>query len=134
MIASQLLCLATAIYHEAGNQTFEGMLAVGNVIMNRVDDDRYPDNPCDVTKQGEYHLYSKQPRRYECQFTFWCDGKPERIPEGDAAPWVAAVTAYSKIFDLTGGATHYHAKYVKPKWANVNRMTASIGMHLFYKL
>ena len=112
----------------------EGMIAVGNVIMNRVNDKRYPSNPCDVTRQGDKYHNSDHPRRYECQFTFWCDGKPESAPEQDSAPWIAAAAAYTRIIDFTDGATHYHASYVRPRWADIRRMTASIGAHRFYKL
>lgn len=134
MMTQYLLCLAIAIHHEAGNQTLNGMIAVGNVIMNRVRDERYPSNACDVTRQGENYRFSEHPRKYECQFTFWCDGKPESEPEPYSLPWVAAAFAYSGVVDLTDGATHYHASYVRPRWADIRRMTASIGAHRFYKL
>ena len=39
----EVTCLADNIYFEARNQGLAGMLAVTNVVMNRVADDRYPD-------------------------------------------------------------------------------------------
>ena len=35
--------------------------------------------------------------------------------------------------DLTGGATHYHTKAVKPKWSRVFPRTTTIGYHHFYR-
>ena len=34
---------------------------------------------------------------------------------------------------LLEGATHYHADYVKPKWASVLKKVATIDNHIFYK-
>ena len=47
-------CLAEAMYYEARDQGWRGMLAVGVVIQNRVRDDRYPDTVCGVVRQGKY--------------------------------------------------------------------------------
>ena len=33
-----------------------------------------------------------------------------------------------------GGATHYHAKYVRPGWARRLVKMDTIGQHIFYKL
>ena len=34
---------------------------------------------------------------------------------------------------LTSGATHYHAKAVRPSWSRVYKETARIGVHIFYR-
>lgn len=133
----QLLCLMTAIYFEAGNQDLTGKIAVGNVIMNRVSSNRYPDSICDVVKQGEYYSFSPHPKKYRCQFTYWCDGKPEIMQSGSHAynySWMAAITAFSRIIDYSNGATHYHANYVKPNWSNDAYKVAEHGQHIFYRL
>ena len=52
MIAESLICLALNVYHESKNQSFIGQVAVAQVVMNRVQDSRYPNNVCDVVKQG----------------------------------------------------------------------------------
>ena len=44
MIAEALFCLALNAYHEARNQDIRGMVAVSQVVMNRVESDLYPDN------------------------------------------------------------------------------------------
>ena len=45
-------CLALNIYFEARNQTPSGQLAVAMVVLNRAEDSFWPDNVCDVVKQG----------------------------------------------------------------------------------
>ncbi len=45
-------CLSLNMYHEARNQGTAGLLAVSNVVLNRVNDERFPDTVCGVVKQG----------------------------------------------------------------------------------
>jgi spore germination cell wall hydrolase CwlJ-like protein len=35
--------------------------------------------------------------------------------------------------DITEGATHYHAWYVKPYWANSLQFLGTIGQHIYYR-
>ena len=48
----QIICLADNIYWEARNQPVKGMWAVALVTDNRVEDPRFPNNHCEVIKQG----------------------------------------------------------------------------------
>ncbi|NDH02271.1 MAG: cell wall hydrolase, partial [Marivivens sp.] len=47
-MSSILVCIAMAVYFEARGEPIAGQLAVAQVVLNRVDDDRHPDNACDV--------------------------------------------------------------------------------------
>ena len=38
-----------------------------------------------------------------------------------------------QFVDITDGATHYHADYVKPDWAKTKTRTTEIGDHIFYR-
>jgi spore germination cell wall hydrolase CwlJ-like protein len=125
----QWQCLAEALYFEARGETVRGMFAVGEVILNRVDSDAYPDTLCGVINQGTG-------RKYACQFTYTCDGNPETI--GEPRAWervgkVAAILLEGAPRALTGGATHYHTKAVNPSWAQRFPRTAAIGSHYFYR-
>ncbi len=66
-------CLAHAIYYEARGERYVGMLAVANVIMNRVSDPDYPKTVCEVTRQRT---------RTTCQFEYYCK-VGNRIPRYD---------------------------------------------------
>ena len=46
-----LFWLSRIIYAESGNQILDGKIAVGNVVMNRVEDPQFPDNIYDVLNQ-----------------------------------------------------------------------------------
>lgn len=126
-----LMCVALAIYFEARGEPDAGQIAVAHVIRNRIEDPRYPDNACDVVKQGYY--WNGNPIRNMCQFSFYCDGKPE--DPHDQKAWRDAlyiVHLSGLIPDITGGATHYHSTKVFPQWAATGEVTASIHKHVFY--
>ena len=75
-----IMCLALNTYHEAKNQSFVGQVAVAQVVMNRVEDDRYPNNVCDVVKQGlTYKWKPTLPIKNRCQFSWYCDGKSDSL-------------------------------------------------------
>lgn len=122
-------CLALNIYHEARSEPEIGRVAVAAVTLNRVRSSTYPDSICDVVQQGGE-------ARHRCQFSWWCDGRDDTPTETRA--WTAAQqTARRSLLGLapdpTGGATHYHATYVQPGWAEVFEQTALIGRHRFYR-
>lgn len=49
--SDSLYWLSRIIYCESGNQVLDGKIAVGNVVLNRVDDSRFPDTIYDVIFQ-----------------------------------------------------------------------------------
>ncbi|WP_407648137.1 cell wall hydrolase [Devosia rhodophyticola] len=48
---SERECMMRAMYFESNRSSAEGMLAVGTVVMNRVNDRRYPQTVCGVVSQ-----------------------------------------------------------------------------------
>ncbi len=125
----QWRCLSEALYFEARGETVKGQFAVAEVILNRVKSGRFPNSLCGVIKQGTG-------RKYQCQFTYTCDGRREVIAEPKAFERVSKVARAAMdglTDDLTGGATHYHTVSVRPSWANVYKQTARIGVHVFYR-
>lgn len=122
-------CLTEALYFEARGETVKGIYAVGEVILNRVDDARYPSTVCKVINQGTG-------QKFRCQFTYTCDGRPETIADKRAYERVGKIAGHlldDKKRYLTSGATHYHTKSVNPRWARVFPKTVTIGYHHFYK-
>ncbi|WP_299146243.1 cell wall hydrolase [uncultured Tateyamaria sp.] len=125
----QWRCLSEALYFEARGETVKGQFAVAEVIMNRVKSARFPSSVCGVINQGTG-------RKYQCQFTYTCDGAPETIHEPRAFAQVGKVARTvldGRAPDLTNGATHYHTTAVRPKWSRVYTKTAAIGVHVFYR-
>ncbi len=128
---SELKCLATAIYFEARGEPEEGQIAVAQVVLNRVKNPTYPNTVCGV-------VYQNQSKRNRCQFSFACDGRADRIT--DKGAWATAQALAKKsveeqsttFLDEVGSATHYHATYVRPRWAGRMTKTDKIGRHIFY--
>ena len=136
MLTTALVCLAMNIYHEARDQSTAGQIAVAQVVINRVNDTRYPDNVCDVVTQGLVHSGSTLPVRHKCHFSWYCDGLKDEPTDGNAwgdALLVAVTVHDGKTVDMLEGATHYHAISVYPNWANTKTRTARIDDHIFYR-
>ena len=137
IIETAFMCMALNIYHEANNQSMLGQIAVGQVVMNRVADSRFPDTVCEVVKQAVTHKGTNKPILFRCSFSWYCDGKDD-TPKNEKA-WrkaqdVAFLVIYDKIkLDVTEGATHYHATYVRPSWAKTKKRTTRIEKHIFYR-
>lgn len=125
----ELNCMATAIYFEARGESYRGQVAVGQVVMNRVQHRLYPETICAV-------VYQNQHKRNACQFSFACDGIPERVTEAkawDQAEEIAKGVISGELYlPEVGYATHYHATYVYPHWAPRMKKVTKIGMHVFY--
>ena len=125
----QMSCLAEALYFEARGEPIEGQLAVGEVILNRVEDTRYPSSICKVINQGTG-------RRFACQFTYTCDGKLETVNERkpyEVALKIAKILMTTHDRKLTRGSTHYHSNYVNPRWSKKFERVAKFGRHIFYR-
>ena len=137
MIAEAIMCLALNVYHEARDQPFIGQVAVAQVVMNRVYDDSYPDPPCEVVFQGPPYSWKPDfPVRHRCQFSWYCDGKSDKVYDEDAyrqALTIAHGVYYDDLDDFVEGATHYHATYVLPEWAESKTPVVQIGQHMFYR-
>jgi spore germination cell wall hydrolase CwlJ-like protein len=126
-----LTCMAQAVYFEGRGEPLEGQIAIAEVIMNRVDSNKFPDTVCGVVAED------RGPAAYDCQFSFMCDGKPEEMVNTSAAA-LAAHVAYVVLTgdrndDITNGALFFHTKSVNPHWADVFTKVAVVGEHIFYR-
>jgi spore germination cell wall hydrolase CwlJ-like protein len=129
---SEVRCLATAIYFEARGEPEKGQIAVAQVVLNRLKNPAYPNTICGV-------VYQNKNKRNRCQFSFACDGIRDRIT--DMRSWGAAQALAQKVVNNptttflsnVGAATHYHATYVRPRWARHMKKMDKIGRHIFYQ-
>ena len=120
--------LARTIYGEARGESRDGQIAVGWVILNRYRTGRW---------------FAGETIAETCtkpfQFSCWNATDPNRekllnATEAVLKPfWDLAERLINDEYkDPTGGATHYHTKQIKPKWAKFKTPTAIIGNHVFY--
>lgn len=132
----EMMCMALAIYFEARGEPLEGQVAVGQVIMNRVEDPRYPSDACSVVYEAEYYSWNPElPIRNRCQFSFYCDGQsdnPGEQREFERCVLVASAVLNKETKDVVRGATHYHTTRVQPHWAEKDKQVRRIAKHVFY--
>ena len=127
----QLACLAKNIYYEAGNQPFEGKVAVAQVTINRTESGQYPSDICKTIYQKNI-VYEK----VLCQFSWVCDRDTAVKPKHPAAYRESMEVAKKVLlegFELPGlkDAMYFHGDYINPGWKR--EKVAKIGRHIFYK-
>ena len=136
---NDLDCLAQNIYFEARSESQADQIAVGQVVLNRVESPKYPNNICDVIRQGPTYKWTENfPVRHKCQFSWYCDGKSDKIR--DISAWRTAKSIAGVLLampdmvpNIVEDATHYHAHYVKPHWADYLEQVVRIDGHIFYR-
>jgi spore germination cell wall hydrolase CwlJ-like protein len=129
--------LARTIWGEARAEAQAGMEAVAAVVLNRV--------TIAHAKGGAYwwgnDIISVCQKPY--QFSCWNRSDPNYRKLIAVTPdnihfatclRIARRAVAGVLADNTGGATHYHADYVSPYWAQGQRPTTTIGRHIFYRL
>ncbi len=128
-VPEEIHCLAKNIYFEARSEPDLGKLAVGHVVLNRVDDPRFPTSVCGVVEQGGEKV------RNRCQFSWWCDGlsdEPRNLRAWEYSQALARSVYWGYSVDPTSGALWYHAEYVQPRWSKSLNRGPKIGRHIFY--
>jgi spore germination cell wall hydrolase CwlJ-like protein len=127
----QLTCLATNIYYEAGNQPFEGKVAVAQVTMNRTESGLFPADICKTIYQKNI-VYEK----VLCQFSWVCDRAVIARPVNQATFKESEEVAKKVLLEgfrlpSLKDAMYFHADYINPGWKR--EKVAKIGNHIFYK-
>ncbi|OBV10776.1 Cell wall hydrolase SleB [Erythrobacter dokdonensis DSW-74] len=120
----EMHCLAGAVYFEARGEPLAGQLAVAQVIINRSEDNRFPESYCGVVRQ-------------KGQFSFMRGTRMPQIRTGSPA-WTRAVAiaaiAHQGLWESEAGeAVFFHAKYVRPGWSHRKTRLAQIDTHIFYR-
>lgn len=116
-------CMAKVIMHEAANQPRSGQLAVAQLIMNRVGQERFGETVCEVVNQpGQFFRTSSyHPRRDSDRWSNAVEVAREAI-EGDGEQVVQ------------GGALFYHASYQSPNaFFRTRTRLSTVGDHIFYR-
>ena len=115
-------CMAKVIMHEAGNQPRSGQLAVGQLIMNRVGQDRFGSTVCEVVNQpGQFFRTSSYNPRRDSQR--WAD-----------AVEVAREAMAGGSEPVVQGALFYHAAYQAPNaFFRTRTRLSTVGDHIFYR-
>ena len=123
-MSREMMCLAQAIYFESRGEPLDGQLAVARVIINRAENNAFPDDYCSVVTQRS-------------QFSFVRGG---RIPEPNrgTSAWTRAKAiariAHRELWESPADdALYFHARHVSPRWAGRLTARATIENHVFYR-
>ena len=160
---AELKCMAENIYFEGRAEPMVGKIAIGHVVMNRIEDERFPNTICEVVHQGpvreswktrqhkdlpaEKRIY--YPLKNRCQFSWWCDGQKDiiwatymngEVIESNMTAWRDSIHVALFIMngdygkDPTHGAVFYYNPHIaNPNWGKIYNETAMIGNHRFMK-
>lgn len=108
--------LAKLVYAEARGEVYRGKVAVAAVVLNRVDDARFPNSISGVIYQPK-------------QFTCVSNGAINNTPDADALK--AARDALNGV-DPSGGAVFfYNPKTSTSSWLTTRKVITTIGNHRF---
>jgi spore germination cell wall hydrolase CwlJ-like protein len=121
------VCLAQNAYFEARSDKPETQIAITHVVLNRVKQ----------TKKGICQVVHRvNPSGRNCSFSWYCDRRSD-IPV-DVRAWIRACAIVAVLLeynlpDPTNGAMFYTEKSIRPAWSKGMTVTATIGMHRFYR-
>lgn len=127
----QLLCLALNVYHESRGEPVAGQYAVAEVTMNRVRSGAYPDTVCEVVYEKRWDRIRRRPVG-AFSWTELDETGPVRAQAWQQAWQVAEAVYHQQYEPRLQGALHYHARNIKPSWAQGKKPIARIGKHVFY--
>lgn len=113
-----LFWLSRVIYRESGNQSLEGQMAVGNVVLNRVADPAFPDTVEGVLAQKN-------------QFTTYKSGVLRKTEPSATSTIAAKLVLDGGVVKETRGALFFDCN--SNSWAARNKqLIATFGDHNFY--
>lgn len=128
----EIQCLAEAIYHEARGEPRNGQIAVGQVVLNRVDTGKYSDSVCGVVYQKDRYR-----GKVVCQFSWACNKATKPINRSSAAWKETLMLAYeianTQVSNIARNAVSFRSINENSKWTRNKVRVAVIGNHVFYQ-
>ena len=128
--------LARTLWGEARGEGTNGMIAVANVILNRV---KIAEKKDGFWWGNNIIQVCQKPYQFSC----WNRSDPnfrklQSVDESNlhfaTAMRIARRAVADVLEDNTQGSTHYHAANITPYWAKDRSVLTTIGYHKFYKL
>lgn len=105
------------MYFESNRSSRDGMVAVGSVVMNRVESNRYPDSVCGVVRQRGQFASGIMSRR---------------MPEQRSVREAAQSVLKGERHPMVGDAMFFHTASYRPSYSNMNYVLVA-GGNAFYE-
>jgi spore germination cell wall hydrolase CwlJ-like protein len=119
--------LALNMYHEARGEPADGMQMVGEVTLNRMWHESYPDTVCEVVYQPSQFSWTRVKK----------DHTPYEEEMWDIALELAEDLINGDVEYFGNGATHFINPYKlsrMPNWTRAYDNVGKIGNHIFYAM
>lgn len=123
--ASDIDCIARNMYYEAGVESYEGKIAVAQVVEQRMLDNRWSDSACgNVFWPSQFSWTLDEEKRYATPAgTLW------RMSQVAAEDFARGMRIEN--FDVR----FFYADWMEtpPRWAHDSLLVAQIGQHIFFE-
>ena len=117
--ADELDCMSRAMYFESNRSSRDGMIAVGSVVMNRVDSDAFPNTICGVVGQKNQFAPGVMSKQMDLATAPLILGSARAVYQGERHPKLTT----SKFF---------HAAWYKANFNNIHYVLTT-GGNAFYE-
>ncbi len=117
--ASDINCMARAMYFESNRSSRDGMIAVGSVVMNRVQSSDFPNNVCAVVSQKNQFAPGLMTKKMTGQAKALAENSASAVLAGERHPNV-------------GGARFFHAAWYNANFNNIHYVVTT-GGNAFYE-
>ncbi|QDY70712.1 cell wall hydrolase [Qingshengfaniella alkalisoli] len=87
-------CMERAIFFESHRSSRDGMIAVGSVVMNRVDSDQFPDTVCGVVSQKRQFAPGVMTRRMKSKAMPDVTEAASSVLSGERHPYIQNATFF----------------------------------------
>jgi spore germination cell wall hydrolase CwlJ-like protein len=117
--ASDIDCMARAMYFESKRSSRDGMIAVGSVVMNRVQSDDFPNTVCGVVSQKNQFAPGVMAKAMNGQGQALAKTSASAVLAGERHPNIA-------------GARFFHAAWYDADFNNIHYVLTT-GGNAFYE-
>lgn len=117
--ATEMDCMARAMYFESNRSSRDGMIAVGSVVMNRVQSDDFPDTICGVVSQRNQFAPGVMTREMNGRSAPLARAASRAVYRGERHPDIAS-------------ARFFHAAWYQPSYDNMHYVLTT-GGNAFYE-
>ena len=134
----EAMCLAVVMYLEARSDGVQGMKTVGEVVLARKDDRRWPNTICGVVMESNVDATGTK----YCQFESICKhGTVEEkhiVGYGDKKAWKQSKNIAKELLstdtNYNDEAKWFVANWIpQPSWTKSLCVEKMVGDHIFYK-
>ncbi len=117
--ATDINCMARAMYFESNRSSRDGMIAVGSVVMNRVRSEDFPNSVCAVVSQRRQFAPGVMSKSMSGEARALAEASAAAVLTGERHPNV-------------GGARFFHAAWYNANFNNIHYVLTA-GGNAFYE-